>query len=374
MDPSDRRVRMANGSPGFSLVELLVVIVIIVIVIALVIPALGGARDVAKLASTNSMIKELGNAVDRFRQDKGGLSPGYFDQVLMGDAENAGTHGFSNAENVVIDLAGGTVEDNSGPGQGNGAGDGDFGPTSAEIQRLRDEGILLRVDLIGADYPGNPGYYMPKDKFFVAQSRPDSQFGTSSDAANIPDLVDAWGNPLLVWVEDDLGPDVAQLEDFARLDSSSGEGARFYWASNAAFLRATELGDGGKNQTTGSRGARSLLGDGVNATQIERTMAGLLGNLNYPNQEELPDTAAVAIEDILPTSARGGVIVHSAGADGIYLSNTDRDAKQLDADSKGLLYGHSFYNTGSNRWKADGAPTVNEVTEKFDDVIITFGN
>ena len=52
---------------GFSLIELMVVIVIIAILMALILPAISGARQRARIAQVSSEISQLDNAVAKFK-------------------------------------------------------------------------------------------------------------------------------------------------------------------------------------------------------------------------------------------------------------------------------------------------------------------
>ncbi len=357
------------ASRGFSLIELLVVIVIIVIVISLLLPAIGGAQDIAKAATTRMTIKEFGNAVEGYRQDHSGFRPGVFSEEQMGSSENADVYGFTAQENIMLDLAGGVVEDD-------GSGGGvlkTFGPT----QRAHDENAemerFVREDRIGTEYAGNPGYFQPKAKFFQAQTRPEGQFGSGAglgqDEANIPDLIDAWGNPLLVWVEDGQAPPVVDdIDQFAGEDSDS-DPALFYWASNAGYLKATELGRSGKNQTRNTRDPYSLIGG--NARNIVKSITGLLGNAGSP----LQSLDASSLDELIPATSRGEIVVQSAGTNGLYLGTKERASKTFDAEASGLRYGSTFYTTGSNRRLTEsGTMGTQDLTEGFDDIILTFGN
>lgn len=60
---------------GFTLIELLVVIAIIAILAALLLPALGRARDKARLVKCLSNLKQVGLAAKLFAMDNGGLYP-----------------------------------------------------------------------------------------------------------------------------------------------------------------------------------------------------------------------------------------------------------------------------------------------------------
>ncbi len=369
---ADRRStsNLATSGRGFSLIELLVVIVIIVIVVSLLLPAIGGARDIAKAATTRSVIKEFGNAVDRFRQDNSGFRPGVFSEQEMGNSENADVYGFTAQENMMLELAGGIVFDEGGGGPQLKT----FGPTQLAHQENDDSGRFVREDLIGADVEGNPGYFQPDSKFFAAQSRPEGQFadsaGLSQGEANIPDFLDAWGNPLVVWVRDGQAPPVVdQEEQFAREDSDS-DPALFYWASNAGYLKATELGRSSKDQNRNNSEPYSLIGG--NAQNIETSITGLLGNSSSPLQEL---DGGVALDALLPASARGEIVVHSAGTNGLFLGTKERASKSYDAEANGLRYGLTYFTSGSNRrLSSSGSMETQELTEGFDDIILTFGN
>ena len=60
---------------GFTLVELLVVLSIIALLIALLLPALAGARDVARRASCGSNLRQLGIGFNAYAVDYDGLLP-----------------------------------------------------------------------------------------------------------------------------------------------------------------------------------------------------------------------------------------------------------------------------------------------------------
>src|SRR3982751_5569392 len=69
--PNQRRPRAA-----FTLVELLVVIGIIAVLIAILLPALGRARQQAKTVQCLSNLRQFGNAWNMYLNDsKGGLPP-----------------------------------------------------------------------------------------------------------------------------------------------------------------------------------------------------------------------------------------------------------------------------------------------------------
>ncbi len=346
---------------AFSLIEVLVVLFIIALVIALVVPALQGARDVARRGETEAVMNEFAAASEQFRQDRGQL-PGIFSPTEMGSQENADTYGYTALENALLDLCGGVVNTTS-PN----SAEFNFGPSAAAWTQNTQLGRYVNPSLIGADVPDNPKYFIPRGKYWQTMSRPDQQFATGAglNGADIPDLVDAWGNPLLLWVEDESGPRKIQtLDDFARMSQNGTNYARFYWASNAGYLKATEFGRRGKNQFTDS-----LLGESVNAQYRQRTMAAVLGSPDFP----VGDVDTVAMNQLIPSAARGGMFLMSAGPDGLHMGAKDRGAKATAATDAGLYYGMHLKSVGDTRHQEDGRPVTLDRVKEFDDLTLPVG-
>ena len=70
--PNSREFR---GSAGFTLIELLVVVAIIAVLAALLLPALRGARNQAKIASCANSLRQLSFAFQMYVQDNDGWMP-----------------------------------------------------------------------------------------------------------------------------------------------------------------------------------------------------------------------------------------------------------------------------------------------------------
>lgn len=351
---------------GFSLVELLVVIMIVLIVISLVLPALGGARNVAKRATTNAVMDDFAKAVHQFKQDHDGRNPGIYTPAEMGSSENGDNYGFTSSENVILELAGGIV--NSAPSSGNNTFN--FGPSNQAHADNVTSRRSVNPDLIGAAVEGQNSYYSPPGKHFVRMTRPDQQFAGSgpTNDADIPDFVDAWGQPFLIWVEDENGPtDIADAEDFAAIDSDQRP-ARFYWASNAGYLKAPNLGQKGRDQTDSVNG--SLLSGGRNDQSIRVTMCAVLGHPSFPNVA-LEDAN---LDDVLPSNSRSGMVITSAGTDGIYFGADEKASRSNDAAAQGLKYGRNHLNSQGKRLTEDGKPTSADVARDFDDLLLSVGN
>ncbi len=338
---------------AFSIVELLVVIAIIALVVSIVIPAVGGARKNAKQADTIGLCNSLSQACSQFILDQRRV-PGYFSAREMGDAENE-SRGFSAMQNVMLDLAGGVVANNA---TGNLATQ--VGPTAANT-------ITVDINQIGAAASGNKAYFTPKSKNYRAQDGLDADVGKRTSSVNghakIPEVVDAEGAPILIWTIDENAkapfPNTAAWVPLMARDNSSGNNAvaRFYWASNAAFLSD---GDGdflGKRlipQTDRNAGkGYSVISNALQAAK-SANLAALLASPNSP----APYSATAAVADICPTAPIGSIVIHAAGQDGVFFNARDKGgAGNLDAGGF-IRYGQNF------------KPKPSPILGGFDDVVI----
>lgn len=332
----------ARQRPAFSLIELLTVMAIIALIVAIVIPTLGRARDSARSTSTQSFVQRFVQAAEQFQQDHRRV-PGYFTVREMGAAHNVG-RGLSAMQNMLLDLSGGVVTGTPiPPGVIQG-----IGP-------INDPQTHINVDpnLIGVPSGSNKAYFTPSAKSLAFLSPP-SQRMSNQEHAQLPELVDDYGTPLIAWVQDDAGQSsVRQPTDFAAEDSRTP--SRFYWASNAAILNATRVG---RLQIDMSN--QSLLGGATVAADRLRTLRGLLGNPAYPVDVN------VAVDAILPNASRGPIVVMSGGRNGIYLGKDERGAKS----AGGILdYGLNF------KPRTGPAYTTRvDVLTEFDDIVVSGGN
>jgi len=81
---------MDRARTAFTLVELLVVVAIIATLIALLLPALGKARDIAKTVTCTSNMKQVGLGFALYRNDYRGLLPPLNAGKFDGEASDAG--------------------------------------------------------------------------------------------------------------------------------------------------------------------------------------------------------------------------------------------------------------------------------------------
>jgi hypothetical protein len=328
---------------GFSLVELLVVMFIIGLVVAITIPALGWARAVARKASTQTVISDLGQACSRFQTDNRRV-PGYFSPREMGSAENAATQGFSGIDNVMLDLAGGIMPN------GVGAASGILvGPTSANKARVD-------VDRIGVASGTNKNYWVPDPKFYQIQNAT-SKFGDPAHLG-LKSVVDAFGQPLLFWTTDEasLAPITPTTTAAFANESVGANGqatSKFYWASNAAFLKANALGRLGRDQS-----GLSMLREASGNTSALRTqyMTAFLGNPAAIANPADPQSSWV------PSSGRGKFIIQSAGKDGTFLSTEDSGYKKNGGTS--LTFSQNF---------PAGSSKASDILSDFDDLVQSGG-
>lgn len=332
---SGRTRSNAQGAAGFTLIELLAVIGIIALLLALLLPALSGVRDSAKRASTEALLREIVSATQSFQAEKGRL-PGFFSATEVGSETNRTDRGFTAMENMLLDLAGGVIP----PDDPRYAEDPDEENTILIVGPHTSVDENVKVDIADIGAQDGPGYLSLKTE----DLRPvRGQFGVLEESEfyndrgeitkGMPDVIDAFGQPVLAWVQDPAAPvsPPASANDgpdppygyFAQeaYDPAQNNRAPFYWASNAGYLTsgdasASEPWGEGLGEDRINQNDLSAIG-GAMAISEERRIAsltGVLGSPAFPTERESED------DPWRPARARGGVVLTSAGSDQIYFA------------------------------------------------------
>lgn len=353
---------------GFSLVELLVVITIIALVIGIVLPALGFARDLAKKTSSSTLINQLSAASAQFKNDNR-RNPGYFTPRQMGDRDNAQL-GMSGAENLMLDLAY--------PSDAIYVGINPPGNNMVRIGPVNLSGanqVWIDPDAYASNKKG--AYFTPTAANYKAQPNDGHQMvtdnagaghaGATEDDRQLKDLVDSWGQPLLVWSLDEQSTfAITNMDDFSREFATNNEYARFYVNQNRCFTNATAMGKRNLDQTDAAKG--SILATGVPGNNPAASLSGLLGQPASVRSQD----AQATYDRMLPTQGRGTIIIQSAGSDGYYLGRRERGAK---ASNNILYFGLNFKGLDNQPLQNDsGVNQASDLRAGFDDLITATGN
>lgn len=344
--------RPSAGRRAFSLIELLVVITIIAIVIAITVPAIGAARDLARATATSSQIQSLVTAVGSFQADQDRV-PGYFNAGDMSDNAD----GFTSMQNLILDLAGGTVGEQQGMDQGL----PEVGPGGEAV-------VYVNPALIGIDGANSKSYLGADGVDFQSV---EGKNDVEPDNLIVPEIVDSWGMPIMAWAENEFAPrmsdlETPEIENFATEDEDAGQ-ARFYWRQNEPLLMATRLGEREADQTA------SVLND----ADKSKVLTALLGSPASPTTSLRREITTANVSTFLPTTSKGSVVFQSAGRDRVYLSTEDRGYRQL---SGMFEYPRYFSPTGEgslgqNPWpNADNESGSRDIVGLFNDIVSSSAN
>lgn len=364
---------MTTTRRAFSLVELITVVSIIGVVIAILVPALGGARNIAKKTASQTLMNNVVQASLSFENDTR-RPPGYFSPSDMGNVTNA-ARGFTGMENVLLDLAGGVLGTRDSVGT---MEDGwlSVGPTAGS-----DREVVVNPALIGSDAGGGGYFSPPGDRYNAGENvAGNGQEASVGDHLALPDLVDNFGQPILAWVRDPIAKArgvPGSLAQFAQAASTGNEGgvAYYYWNSNAGFIRSQALGAKEEDQASGLLfRTDGGIGPGMerNRTEKAQALAALLGSPSFPASDDA-NVLTANINDIFPAASRGSIVLQSAGSDGVYLNSRDSGAKRIIGE---LRYGKNVKpaNGAEPYTDAQGRETNIDIIEEFDDIVVSGGN
>lgn len=339
-----------NSHKAFTLVELLVVVAIIAVLLGILLPTIAGVRLAARKASTQSLMRNVRVAIDAFQADNG-RAPGFFSPFDMGRQANGDTtpRGFTAMENAILELAlppdAVRTIDESGSTSPPGANNTviDIGPFGSA---LAGQNVRINIAEIGTSASGSylsvgQDHFRPVEGQVSAPPLNDLDGERIVDGRLIgmPDIIDYFGQPIMLWqrdtganpvpVEYDQAP--AMGDAFGAIfneDASGQDGkkASFYWASNAGYLMAgadaatmANVGDfddrPGLGRDRVNQFLLSCIGGALKNSEplwVAESLMGALGAPAFP-------TEPAAGQLPLPARARGEIILHSSGPDKIYL-------------------------------------------------------
>lgn len=284
---------------GFSLTELLVVIGIIALLTGLLMVALRGVGIKAKQTQTESTMRQVLNACTAFQGENGRL-PGVIPENLL----NANQQ-ITSTENVLLDLLGGFRV--LGPTDLTGsAADIDYQnfktqatATSSMVEMTwpvagGQWSLVVDTRKIGEGpiVNGKPRapYFTPGASELVKASYPPATNNANDPTTLIPDLIDAWGQPILF---------IKQLRERGPLVAlaNNNPAPQFLRGGIVPYIQSTSLGELAKDQT-----ALSIL---MTAPDVQSTLGRTLAHASIDNQ------------------ARGTLCLISAGPDGVFFSRID---------------------------------------------------
>jgi len=296
--------RRSHG--GFSLTELLVVIGIIVLLVGLLLTALSVVRKKSDRTRTEAVMQQFANACVAFQAEHGSY-PGVLPEDVL-----AGNPLISSTENALLHLMGGyrvlSPQDTGTPYETEFNAWGDP-PFTAEISYpYAGSAWKLRVDLnkIGEgpviDGKAYPPYFTPDGNSLaqtggqLVEPHPTLAPNPSPDFEFlIPDLVDAWGQPILY---------LRQQRTRGALVSAYNVNPQpqFLYETLNPYIKSSGLGEMGRSQVTFS---------------ILNTAP-----------DDFATLARFLVHPTLDNTARGAFCLVSAGPDGVYFSRENGAGSQ----------------------------------------------
>jgi prepilin-type N-terminal cleavage/methylation domain-containing protein len=298
---------------GFSITELLVVIAIIVVLAGLLLVALSSVQDRAKSVRTQSRMTAFSQSCEAFQLANGYYPGAVPEEILANNPQISGT------ENALLHLMGGVVREE------------DF-TNASDFNTWDNYGKDAPGDwvVITFNRPGGGTYRIkvnarrigegpiidgkPQEPFFtpgpnelglvngqLRNGRPEPALTGSELNRRLPDLLDAWGQPIaFIKRNRETGELVSGSVD------SIGFNAQFYFGGMAPYVGSTALGDAGEDQTK-----LSILNFNV-APNVANNLAQIIRHPAFGDNSQ-PEL----------WTPRGAYVLFSAGKDGVFFSQQD---------------------------------------------------
>lgn len=298
--------KLGRSYRAFSMIELLVVIAIISVLAGLLLVALGGARTRAEVTKTRATMQSFASACDTFQLEHQQY-PGVIPEIIL-----AANPAISGTENALLHLIGGyrvlspldnqaTIDDYDNFGDcGNNILCYTFGSSGwklkVDTQRI-GEGPLINGTLYSP-------YFTPKgDELQVAIGQVGTPQIGGMDGGGIPDLIDAWGQPIVF---------VKRSRPIGPLAFENGSGPpQFLYGTMVPYIESEGIGEFAKDQMDSDKGS---IFNNAGSPPADRyaTFAQILRHAAF-GESDKP----------LQGNAQGAYMLFSAGPDGIYFSIAD---------------------------------------------------
>ncbi len=324
---------------AFSMTELLVVIGIIAVLAGLLLVAMKGVQVAAKKTQTQSTMTMFSQACTSFQLEHGRY-PGMVPESVLVRSTNLAISG---TENAVLDLMGLAVR-----------GDDPAYPNLTEsdgwiefvIDNSTDLGrIKVNIDRIGEGpringTPYSP-YFTPRGSgdFGVAAGQAGQPFGGAADVIAIPEIRDAWGQPIMY---------ARAMRSTGVLAGEAGASPQYGLSPLLPYVLSTSLGELGKDQLDETRGSLFAIDPAKRSEMLAQAIRSPAFGLA---DEPLGAEAA----------ARGRFVLFSAGPDGIYFSKADGPGSPQEPIDGGDLTTEEFLDLGP------------QIFDEFDDIRVFGG-